>query len=94
MSEPPRTVVDDAEETRMTTIDHAPSSPSGRLVPLGIDRWRVLTSSGAVAGLVSARVEPAGTRYLAQRYRWSSHTFVEIGAFWRLDDAAAVLRAA
>ncbi|MEV7691982.1 hypothetical protein AB0N73_01485 [Microbacterium sp. NPDC089189] len=78
----------------MTTIAHARPSSAGRLVPLGIDRWRVLTPDGAVAGLVSARIDPDGTRYLAQRYRWSSHAFVDVGEFWRLDDAAAVLRAA
>lgn len=62
------------------------------LVALGMDRWRVLDGAGVVIGVVDALLRPEGTCYRARRYRWSSRTFVDVGEFWRRDDAVAVLR--
>jgi len=79
----------------VTTSSHIRSIPaSGALVALGWGRWRVLSATGAVAGLVEERTTTDGARFRALRYRWSERGFVEVGEFWRLDDAAAVLRSA
>ncbi len=62
------------------------------LVPLSIDRWRVLQHSGAVLGLIELVTDLRGERFRARRYRWPSGTFVEVGDFWRRDDAITALR--
>lgn len=62
------------------------------LVALGWDRWRVLDRAGAVIGVIDALSRPEGELYRARRYRWSSRSFVDVGEFWRRDDAVAVLR--
>lgn len=74
----------------MTTSANAATAPS--LVALGLDRWRVLDPAGAVIGVVDALSRPDGMRYRARRYRWSVRAFVDVGEFWRRDDAVAVLR--
>jgi hypothetical protein len=86
------------KEARMdgiaTTSESRRSTGSGTLVRLGWGRWRVLTRSGDVAGLIEERATSQGIRFRALRYRWNDRAFVEVGEFWRLDDAATVLRSA
>ncbi len=77
-----------------TTSGAVRSADAGALVRLGWGRWRVLTRSGDVAGLIEERATAQGTRFRALRYRWSERAFLEVGEFWRLEDAAAVLRSA
>lgn len=62
------------------------------LVPIGLSRWRVLRPDGDVAGLVLEHGDGATTRFRAQRYHWPSRSFIDVGEFWRRDDAVAVLR--
>ncbi|WDG16686.1 hypothetical protein [Microbacterium sp. Clip185] len=74
----------------MNAPTHTATNPC--LVALGIDRWRVLDPAGAVIGLIDARSGAEGMRYRARRYRWSSRAFIDVGEFWRREDAVAVLR--
>ncbi|MDY0829156.1 hypothetical protein SK224_08465 [Microbacterium sp. BG28] len=68
------------------------TAAAASLVALGLDRWRVLDTAGGVIGVVDALVRPEGLRYRARRYRWSSRAFIDVGEFWRREDAVAVLR--
>ncbi|WP_344228337.1 hypothetical protein [Microbacterium binotii] len=74
----------------MNAPTKTPAPPS--LVALGLDRWRVLDAAGVVIGVVDALSCAEGMRYRARRYRWSSRAFIDVGEFWRRDDAVAVLR--
>ncbi|WP_159499976.1 hypothetical protein [Microbacterium sp. 18062] len=65
---------------------------SATIVPLGWGRWRILTSTGTVAGLVEELPTPQGTRFRSLRYRWNARAFQAIGEFWRFDDAVSALR--
>ncbi|WP_460740361.1 hypothetical protein [Microbacterium neimengense] len=74
----------------MNAPTKTPTEPA--LVALGLDRWRVLDAAGVVIGVVDALSCTEGMRYRARRYRWSSRAFIDVGEFWRRDDAVAVLR--
>ncbi|MDR6198256.1 hypothetical protein QE374_000165 [Microbacterium sp. SORGH_AS428] len=74
----------------MNAGTHTATAPA--LVALGLDRWRVLDAAGGVIGVIDALARPDGMRYRARRYRWSSRAFIDVGEFWRRDDAVAVLR--
>lgn len=63
------------------------------VIALGVGRWRVLGEQGSVAGLVQEHPTPEGPRYRARRFRWSTRAFLDVGDFWRLDDAVSTLRA-
>lgn len=78
--------------TRLTTPSPSPATADG-VVPLGLTRWRVLGSSGTVAGLIEETTSAQGVRYRALRYRWSARAFQPVGDFWRFGDAVATLRA-
>lgn len=80
---------------RTTEIAAARGGTRGNpaLIVLGIGRWRVLGDRGAIVGLVEERATPRGVGYRARRYRWRAREFVDVGDFWRLEDAVASLRA-
>ena len=81
----------------MDTIERhprtAPTLTRAILIRVGIERWRVTTTSGRVAGLVEAVATIGGDRYLARRFHWASRSFLPIGEFCSLDDAAESLLA-
>lgn len=68
------------------------AAPHGyRLAAASAGLWRVLDSSGRVVGHVAEREEDGHLRIIARRFRAASRAFVDIGSFWRLDDAVAAL---
>jgi hypothetical protein len=63
-----------------------------RLAPIGEGRWRVVDPTGLIIGHIDARPDPSGVRYRARRYHPGARAFVELGAFWSVDDAVDCLR--
>ncbi|MFS0714942.1 hypothetical protein ABC195_13780 [Microbacterium sp. 2P01SA-2] len=80
-----------AQPTRPPTAT-VPSRPAERLVPLGTDRWRVIERDGHVRGLIERVATPRGERFRALRYHLPSRSFIAIGEFWRMSEAADTLR--
>jgi len=85
---------------RPTTIAHGiqparagssarPNGPS--LVAVRDGLWRVVDRSGAVLGHIEREAHADGERYLARRLVMSTRR-IELGAFWRIDDAADCFR--
>jgi hypothetical protein len=66
-----------------------PSGPSLIVVRDGL--WRVVDRSGAVLGHIEREAHADGERYLARRLVMSTRR-IELGAFWRIDDAADCFR--
>ncbi|WP_143024914.1 hypothetical protein [Microbacterium sp. cf332] len=62
------------------------------LIPLGVDRWRVVEADGRVRGLIERAGAPTGARFRALRYHLASRSFRGIGEFWSLAEAAETLR--
>lgn len=62
-----------------------------RLVPVTDRRWRVTDAAGRVIGHVDRTGDPHTPRYRARRFRVSTGGFLELGEFWHLEDAVAVL---
>ena len=56
------------------------------LVPIRPGLWRVTRRSGSVLGHIERRSHPDGDRFSARRLTASTRT-IELGTFWRLDDA-------
>ncbi|WP_133160241.1 hypothetical protein [Cryobacterium zongtaii] len=85
---------------RPTTIAHAagPARPSNSarssgpsLVAVRDGLWRVVDRSGAVLGHIERETHADGERYLARRLVMPTRR-IELGAFWRIDDAADCFR--
>jgi len=85
---------------RPTTIAHGvrparagnPARPSGpSLIAVRDGLWRVVDRSGAVLGHIEREAHADGERYLARRLVMSTRR-IELGAFWRIDDAADCFR--
>ena len=66
-----------------------PSGPSLIVVRDGL--WRVVDRSGAVLGHIEREAHADGERYLARRLVMSTRR-IDLGAFWRIDDAADCFR--
>ncbi|CAL4859845.1 hypothetical protein [Microbacterium sp. MM2322] len=62
-----------------------------RLAPVSDRLWRVVDAAGRVIGHVARTGDEAASRYRARRFRASAGAFVEVGEFWRLEDAVAAL---
>ena len=79
---------------RPTTIAHAvgPARSSGpSLVAVRDGLWRVVDRSGAVLGHIEREAHADGERYLARRLVMPTRR-IDLGAFWRIDDAADCFR--
>ncbi|ANP72956.1 hypothetical protein PA27867_2003 [Cryobacterium arcticum] len=68
------------------TRRHGPS-----LVSVRDGLWRVVDRSGAVLGHIEREGHGDTERYLARRLLGASRR-IELGAFWRIDDAADCFR--
>ncbi|WP_104166615.1 hypothetical protein [Cryobacterium sp. N22] len=79
---------------RPTTIAHAvsPARSNGpSLVAVRDGLWRVVDRSGAVLGHIERETHADGERYLARRLVMPTRR-IDLGAFWRIDDAADCFR--
>ncbi|GAA3868901.1 hypothetical protein GCM10022381_10290 [Leifsonia kafniensis] len=61
------------------------------LVPVRTGLWRVTHRSGSVLGHIERRSDPAGDSFAARRLTATSRT-IDVGTFWRLDDATDCFR--
>ena len=88
-------------QTRSSTVADAlavPGSPTvagqrngPSLVAVRDGLWRVVDRSGAVLGHIEREAQTGGDRYLARRLVMSTRR-IELGAFWRIDEAADCFR--
>ncbi|MCU1407995.1 MAG: hypothetical protein JWM23_75 [Microbacteriaceae bacterium] len=69
-----------------TTALHGPT-----LVPVKDGLWRVTSRSGAVVGHIERRTDADGDRFAARRLTAATRT-IDLGVFWRIDDAADCFR--
>jgi hypothetical protein len=69
-----------------TTAFHGPT-----LVPVKDGLWRVTGRSGAVLGHIERRADADGDRFAARRLIAATRT-VDLGVFWKIDDAADCFR--
>ncbi|MGY4857128.1 hypothetical protein [Cryobacterium sp. AP23] len=53
--------------------------------------WRVVDRTGAVLGHIERQAQNDGERYLARRIVMSTRR-IDLGAFWRMDEAADCFR--
>jgi hypothetical protein len=61
------------------------------LLPVTDDLWRVIDRSGSIVGHVQKRTDADGVRFAARRLMAATRT-MEVGVFWRIDDAADCFR--
>lgn len=61
------------------------------LVPVKESLWRVTDASGAVLGHIERRTDADGERFAARRLIAAVRS-MELGVFWRIDDAADCFR--
>jgi hypothetical protein len=96
------TVITLTAQNRPTTVSSAtaPNVPvprvAGRnsgptLVAVRDGLWRVVDRTGAVLGHIERQAQSDGERYLARRIVMSTRR-IDLGAFWRIDDAADCFR--
>jgi len=72
--------------TTTTTTTRGPS-----LVPVKDGLWRVTGRSGAVLGHIERRADARGERFAARRIGAAARA-IDLGEFWRIDDAADCFR--
>jgi hypothetical protein len=82
-------------------ITHAPQAPQAprapaiqrgpSLVPVKDGLWRVTGRSGVVLGHIERRTDVRGDSFAARRLVAAART-VDLGVFWRIDDAAECFR--
>lgn len=71
---------------------NAPATRSGPgLVPVKDGLWRVTGRSGIVLGHIERQTDARGDRFAARRLVAAART-VDLGVFWRIDDAADCFR--
>ncbi|WP_022886336.1 hypothetical protein [Glaciibacter superstes] len=69
-----------------------PASPKGvTLVPVKETLWRVTDKAGTVLGHIERRTDADGERFAARRLIAAVRS-MELGVFWRIDDAADCFR--
>jgi hypothetical protein len=87
------TVITLTAHTRPTTIAAVAGSRRAgpELVAVRDGLWRVLDRTGAVIGHIERQAHADGEKYLARRIVMSSRR-IELGAFWRMADAADCFR--
>jgi hypothetical protein len=73
-------------------VAHAAGRGNGpTLVAVRDGLWRVVDRTGAVIGHIERQAHSDGDRYLARRIVMATRR-IELGAFWRMDDAADCFR--
>jgi hypothetical protein len=79
--------------TRSTTIATGSGGRHGgpQLVAVRDGLWRVVDRTGAVIGHIERQAHTDGERFLARRIVGSTRR-IELGAFWRMADAADCFR--
>jgi hypothetical protein len=86
------TVITLTAQYRPTTIANVAGRNSGpTLVAVRDGLWRVVDRTGAVLGHIERQTQSDGERYLARRIVMSTRR-IELGAFWRMDEAADCFR--
>ncbi|MCR2785479.1 MULTISPECIES: hypothetical protein [unclassified Microbacterium] len=63
-----------------------------RLIPAGLELWRVVDDAGRILGHLQRAAEGADVRYRALRYHRGHARLLPIGDFWSADDAVECLR--
>lgn len=63
-----------------------------QMIPIGMQRWRVLDRLGRARGQLVVTDGPDGPRFRARRFSPSTGTFHDLGDFWRASDALECLR--
>ena len=89
--------------TRARTLAHTVRGTAGGAVG-GRDRqrspvlirvkdglWRVADAHGAILGHIERQADARGDRFLARRITTAART-IELGAFWRIDEATDCFR--
>ena len=61
--------------------------PGLNLVQLHNELWRVTRPCGEVLGYIERFEVQAGVRFRAKRFIARQRRFVEVGEFWKMDDA-------
>ena len=77
--------------TALPTLTRPTSFRGVTLVPVKESLWRVTDSSGAVLGHIEQRTDADGDRFAARRLVAAVRS-MELGVFWRIDDAADCFR--
>jgi hypothetical protein len=91
------TVITLTAQSRPTAIRTPASVSSTRrngepaLVAVREGLWRVVDRTGAVLGHIERQDHADGERYLARRIVMPTRR-IDLGAFWRMDDAADCFR--
>ncbi|MCU1444773.1 DNA mismatch repair protein [Cryobacterium sp.] len=79
-------------ESRPTAIASVAGRNTGpALVAVRDGLWRVVDRTGAVLGHIERETQSDGERYLARRIVMSTRR-IDLGAFWRMDEAADCFR--
>lgn len=79
----------------MTITDLQPSlvHASGvRVIPIGVERWRVLDRAGRALGQLVAVGGADVPRFRVRRFHPATGRFLDVGDFWRAADALECLR--
>jgi hypothetical protein len=75
--------------TNVATANRRNSGPA--LVSVRDGLWRVVDRTGAVLGHIERQTHPDGERFLARRIVMATRR-IDLGAFWRMEDAADCFR--
>lgn len=75
--------------TDVATANRRNSGPT--LVSVRDGLWRVVDRTGAVLGHIERQPHPDGERFLARRIVMATRR-IDLGAFWRMEDAADCFR--
>lgn len=74
-----------------TTHSSSTTQRGPSLVPVKDGLWRVTSRSGVVLGHIERLTDVRGDRFAARRLVAATRT-VDLGLFWRIDDAADCFR--
>ncbi len=77
--------------TVLPSLLHTTAFRGLTLVPVKDGLWRVAHRSGAILGHIERSSDIEGDRFAARRLIASTRT-VDLGVFWRIDDAADCFR--
>jgi hypothetical protein len=70
-----------------TTTLHTSARGGPTLLPVKDGLWRVVDRTGSIVGHIQKRTDADGDRFAARRLIAATRT-MELGVFWRIDDAA------
>jgi hypothetical protein len=77
--------------TAVPSLNRVPSIRGLVLWPVKDGLWRVLNRSGAVLGHIERRTDADGDHFAARRLIAATRT-MDLGTFWRIDDAVDCFR--